>query len=86
MADKKYKITVEELTPYEETTQAWRFPDDPEKLYYSKYDVPEADREKLVSHKRPTGRMLTDSQKIFEQTIDVAEVELTDVIKAINTI
>jgi len=77
-----YKITIEKLAEYEETTSAYRDPENPEKIYFSKYDAEEPIRERLQSHQRPTGKKLLDSKKIFEQVVD--DMEMESVIRAVN--
>lgn len=84
---KKYRITIEEVTQYDETTTAYANPEKPGKIYNSKYEVEsDAEREKLLSHKRPTGRRLEESKKVFEQTVDSEGFELHEVIRAINAL
>lgn len=79
-----YKITVERLTEYDETTTMWRDPKNPDTVEPSKYDFEEDVRAQLVSHQRPTGKKLIDSKKIFEQTVDDMDLKL--VLKAVNGI
>jgi hypothetical protein len=79
-----YQVTIQKLNEYDETITAYKDPDDPEKLYYSKYDMDEAMRNRVVSHQRPTGKKLIDSSQIFEQTVE--DLDLQTVIKAINNI
>lgn len=79
-----FKVVIEEINSYEETVTAFRDPENPDKIYYSKYDVEEDIRKNLLSHQRPTGKMLNENKQIFEQTIE--DINLLSVIKAINGI
>lgn len=78
----KYKITIEEISEYEETIRRYRSKIDPKKSVGSLYSINEEDRENYEEYKYPTGKMQQDSEKIFEQTVN--SLAINTVIKSIN--
>lgn len=76
----KYKITIEELLPYEAKETVYLATDG--KVYTSTYRVP--DGEKYTEKLRPTGETLYSKREVYQQETDMSDI--LDVIKAVNGI
>lgn len=76
----KYKITVEELTEYPETTLKYETSDG--KRYVSTYQIPDGVNYKEVTI--PTGAMLKKHREVYTQEIELDSLD--GLIKAANGI
>ena len=76
----KYKITIEEMTPYAVQRTVYLATDG--KVYNSTYKIP--DGEKYTEKHEPTGETTYSTNTIYTQNVDMPDI--LDVVKAANGI